>query len=184
MRVTKINSLDLPELEPYRNMRRPLEHRAQGIFVAEGEKVVHRLIESNLQIVSILLTLDWLEKYSNILDNRRVEKNIFVGEKSRLEQIVGYGLHQGIMAIARVPQSLDVLDISQRSSKPRLFVAVDGIANSENMGVIIRNCAAFGVQVLLAGKLRAILTSDVRSGIRWGPYSISLLPESINYRKH
>ena len=34
-----ITALDLPELAPYRTMRRPLEHERQGIFVAEGEKV-------------------------------------------------------------------------------------------------------------------------------------------------
>ena len=36
----KITSFDLPELQPYRTMRRQMEHREQGIFVAEGEKVV------------------------------------------------------------------------------------------------------------------------------------------------
>ncbi len=42
----RIDSLDLPELQPYRTMRRQAEHRQQGIFVAEGEKVVRRLLES------------------------------------------------------------------------------------------------------------------------------------------
>ena len=41
-----IESFDLPELQPYRTMRRQHDHRVQGIFVAEGEKVVRRLLES------------------------------------------------------------------------------------------------------------------------------------------
>lgn len=152
MRVTKIDSLDLPDLEPYRTMRRPMEHRAKGIFVAESEKVVRRLIESDLKVVSILLTQEWLDKYLSILNDRQVEHVVFVAEKSQLEQIVGYGLHQGIMAIGRVPEPLDVLDFVKRCPGPKLFVAVDGIANSENLGVIVRNSAAFGVQVLIAGE--------------------------------
>ena len=48
LRVDKVDSLELPELAPYRTMRRQLEHREQGIFVAEGEKVVRRLLESAL----------------------------------------------------------------------------------------------------------------------------------------
>ncbi len=152
MQVTKIDFLDLPDLEPYRTMRRPMEHRAKGIFVAEGEKVVRRLIESDLNMVSVLLTREWLDKYSSVLKNHQVEQGVFVAAKSQLEQIVGYGLHQGIMAIGRVPESFDILNFSKESLGPRLFVAVDGIANSENMGVIVRNCAAFGVQVLIANE--------------------------------
>jgi hypothetical protein len=49
--VQKIESLDLPDLQPYRTMRRQLEQRKQGIFVAEGEKVVRRLLESQLSVV-------------------------------------------------------------------------------------------------------------------------------------
>src|SRR6266576_1853754 len=53
--VRHITSLDLPELQPYRTMRHQAEHRDQGIFVAEGEKVVRRLLESDLKVISLLL---------------------------------------------------------------------------------------------------------------------------------
>ncbi len=152
MDITQIDSLSLPELEPYRTMRRTLEHRAKGIFVAEGEKVVRRLLESDLKVVSILLTRGWLNIYENLLENRQIENGIFVGEKSLLEQIVGCGLHQGIMAIGRVPEPVAIFDLLNKFPNPRLFVASDGIANSENMGVIVRNCATFGVQALIAGE--------------------------------
>ena len=55
LNVRRIDSLDLPELAPYRTLRRPTEHREQGIFVAEGEKVVRRLLESHFSVVSVLL---------------------------------------------------------------------------------------------------------------------------------
>ena len=42
LRVEKISSFDSPELQPYATMKRPLEHERQGIFVAEGVKVVCR----------------------------------------------------------------------------------------------------------------------------------------------
>ncbi len=133
-------------------MRRTAEHLKEGIFVAEGEKVVRRLVESNLQIVSMLLTEEWFAVYSDLLTSREIEDYIFVGDKSLLETIVGYGLHQGIMAIGRVPRETDVFAVAATSAKPKLFVALDGIANSENMGVIIRNCAAFGVNVVISGE--------------------------------
>jgi hypothetical protein len=59
--VKHITSLDGPELQPYRTLRRPMDHLKQGIFVAEGEKVVLRLLSSNLTVVSMLLTPQWYE---------------------------------------------------------------------------------------------------------------------------
>ncbi len=152
MRVERIDSLAMPELEPYRTMRRTIEHRRMGIFVAEGEKVVKRLVNSQLKIVSILMTERWLEKYSPLLANRDIEEAVFVGQKEMLENIVGYGLHQGIMAIGRVPEPHDVFSLNIDHGGPGLLVALDGIANSENMGVIVRNCAAFGVDAVLVGE--------------------------------
>ena len=58
----KIEAFDLPELQPYRTMRRQHEHRQQGIFVAEGEKVVRRLLESSFGVVSVLLPEKWLRE--------------------------------------------------------------------------------------------------------------------------
>jgi hypothetical protein len=62
-RIQKISSFDLPELQPYATMRRPLEHEGQGIFVAEGTKVVRRLLESRFAVVSVVLPEKWLEDF-------------------------------------------------------------------------------------------------------------------------
>jgi phosphoribosyl 1,2-cyclic phosphodiesterase len=51
--IQNISSFDSPELQPYATMRRPLEHERQGIFVAEGTKVVRRLLESRFADVLI-----------------------------------------------------------------------------------------------------------------------------------
>ena len=53
--VRKIESFDSPELQPYATMRRSRDHEQQGIFIAEGTKVVQRLLESNFTILSIVL---------------------------------------------------------------------------------------------------------------------------------
>src|SRR6058998_2826855 len=60
--IRHIASLDVPELQPYRTMRHQTEHRDQGIFVAEGEKVVRRLLESDLKVISLLLPEQWVRE--------------------------------------------------------------------------------------------------------------------------
>ncbi|MGI8964670.1 MAG: TrmH family RNA methyltransferase, partial [Limisphaerales bacterium] len=40
----------------------------------------------------------------------------------------------------------------ETARQPRLIVAVEGIASAENLGAVVRNCAAFGVHFLLVGE--------------------------------
>ncbi|HVN47765.1 MAG TPA: RNA methyltransferase [Bacteroidota bacterium] len=150
--IISITSLDLPALQPYRTLRQPVEHFRAGIFVAEGEKVVRRLIESDLEILSALLTPEWLEEYRSLFESHSQQCTVYVADKNILETIVGYNLHQGIMAMGKIPSPATLEDVVVRSSEPQLFVALDGLTNSENIGVAVRNCAAFGVQAVIVGE--------------------------------
>lgn len=151
--VRKIESLDLPELEPYRTMRRSAEHQEQGIFVAEGEKVVRRLLQSHFPVVSILLAEKWLAEYEPLI-RPRPEANlpVFVTEMRVLEELVGFPMFQGVLAIGKIPNRPSLAEVLQQCPSPRLFVAVDGITNAENIGTVVRNCAAFGTEALIVGQ--------------------------------
>jgi tRNA G18 (ribose-2'-O)-methylase SpoU len=50
---------------------------------------------------------------------------------------------------------LTVKQVLDKGSRPRLYVAVDGLTSAENTGVLVRNCAACGVGALLAGETSA-----------------------------
>src|SRR6266542_1000405 len=102
--VHKIDSLELPELAPYRTLRRPLEHREQGIFVAEGEKVVRRLLESNFTVVSVMLPEKWLREFEPLIRSRPEEIRAYVAEKRLLEQLTGFSMYQGILAVGTIPE--------------------------------------------------------------------------------
>lgn len=151
--VQRISSLEQPSLRPYRTLRRPREHLEQGVFVAEGEKVVRRLLASGLPTVSILLTEEWFDRISE--GHYKLPPDVFIGDKHLLETIVGFRMHQGIMAVGRVPTEKSLDDLVSSSAAPRLFVALDGLMLAENVGVIVRNCAAFGVQAILVGSTSA-----------------------------
>ena len=152
VRVQPIESLDLPELAPYRSMRWQYEHRKEGIFVAEGEKVVRRMLESEVGVVSLLLPQKWFEVYEPLLARRPEEIVVYTAEKELLEQMVGYSMYQGVLAIGKVPRLFTVDEVLRDFAKPLLLLAVDEIALAENLGGLVRNCAAFGVQALLVGE--------------------------------
>src|SRR6266404_9568418 len=117
-RVEKIDSLELPELQPYRTMRRQHEHREQGIFVAEGEKVVRRLLESKFIVVSVLLPEKWLGELEPLLRARSEEVRVFVAEKNLLERLTGFSMYQGLLAVGRIPSQPSLEEILGRSPRP------------------------------------------------------------------
>ena len=151
-RVEAINSLDLPELAPYRTMRRSAEHEAQAIFIAEGEKVTRRLLESRFSVVSVVLPEKHLEHFRPLLDARPEEFIVYLAEKSLLETLVGYSLFQGVLSVGKIPPPASLEDILAKSLRPRLLAAIDGLSNAENLGAVVRNCVAFGVQALVVGE--------------------------------
>lgn len=152
VRVQPVDSLDLPELAPYRTMRRPLAHREQGIFVAEGEKVVRRLLESPLTVLSLLLPEKWFREMEPLIRSRKEDFPVYLADRPLLEKLTGFSMYQGVLGVARVPAPATLEQIVRESPRPFLFVAVDGLANAENLGALVRNCAAFGVQALLVGE--------------------------------
>src|SRR5438445_174224 len=152
LRLRKIDSFDLPELQPYRTMRRQEEHKKQGIFVAEGEKVVRRLIESKLELISVLLPQKWLDALAPLLEARGEIVEVFVADKSLLETLTGFSMYQGLLAVGRVPAPGTLDQAIAKSVAPRLFAAVDKLSSAENLGALVRNCAAFNVAALILGE--------------------------------
>ena len=150
MEICRIDSLDSAELQPYRTLRRATEHIKQGIFVAEGEKVVSRLLDAQIEVVSLLLTEPWQEELGPSIEKRGVGNiKVWVAPKHLLESIVGFHLHQGIMAIGKIPRPVGFAEAVKSTTTPHLLVALDGLTNADNIGVIVRNCVAFGVNALI-----------------------------------
>jgi tRNA G18 (ribose-2'-O)-methylase SpoU len=158
--IVTVASLEAPGLEPYRTLRRQTDHFREGIFVAEGEKVVRRLLDSGLKVRSMLLTPEWR---ANLFDAGGKAGGgpgaftpgavIHVATKDLLEGIVGHNLHQGLMAVAETPAEAPLEDfLGLGEPGRRLFVAVDDLVNAENVGLVVRNCAALGADGLICGE--------------------------------
>src|SRR5689334_21353608 len=111
IKVEKITSFDRPELQPYRTMRRQLEQREQGVFVAEGAKVVRRLLESRFGVVSVLLPEKWFLELEPLLQARAESIQVFVAEKKLLERLTGFSMYQGLLAVGQIPQQPTLSDL-------------------------------------------------------------------------
>jgi tRNA G18 (ribose-2'-O)-methylase SpoU len=180
-RTEKISSLDLPALAPYRTMRRSAEHEAQGIFIAEGEKVARRLLESRFTVVSLVLPESKLTEYRPLLEARAEHVTVYLAEKPLLETLVGYSLFQGVLAVGKIPPPASLAEILAKSPAPKLFVAIDELSNAENLGALVRNCVAFGVHGLIVGETSS--SPFLRRAVRNSMGAIFQLPVvELNWR--
>ncbi|HTI68722.1 MAG TPA: RNA methyltransferase, partial [Candidatus Limnocylindria bacterium] len=153
--VEPILDFEDPRFAPFRNMRAQIDHLGEGLFIAEGEKIVRRLVESPHQVVSVLLPPDWQSEYEPLLAARSEAITLFVAPKSVLSQLTGFTLFQGVLALGRVPSSWSLPQLLQTLPAPRLFAAVDGVTNAVNVGLVTRNAVAMGVQALIVGETSA-----------------------------
>jgi tRNA G18 (ribose-2'-O)-methylase SpoU len=167
MRVHKLTAFDLPELEPYRTLRRRKDLERRRLFVVEGDKVVLRLLESPFPLVSMLLTEEWLKRIEPQLRRRSEPLDVFVATKDEIEEITGFSCYQGIKAVGRIHEPATLEAALRTSARPRLFAALDGLSNAENLGVVVRNCAALGVQALIVGETSGspFLTRAIRTSM-------------------
>jgi tRNA G18 (ribose-2'-O)-methylase SpoU len=169
-----VDSLDLPELAPYRTMRRHHDHVQQRIFVAEGDKVVRRLLESEFTVVSALMPEKWAHELAPLLMARPEDIPVFLAPREQLERIIGFSMYQGVMAVGRFPAPVPLESILQRSLRPHLLLALEGLTSAENLGVIVRNAAAFGVHALVVGETCS--TPYLRRSVRNSMGTIFKLP--------
>lgn len=149
MQIHRVTALNLPELSPYATLRQHQEHKRAGIFVAEGDKVVRRLLESDFGVVSVLLPERRLAEFELLVRARPENVSIYVMEIAELEKLTGFPFFQGVLAVGRIPRTHTLDSLLTQMARPHLFVAIDGLTNAENVGLIVRNCAAFGAQALL-----------------------------------
>jgi len=153
-KIIQVTSLDDPELQHYRIRRHTAELQRDGLFLAEGKHVVARLLTSKLPTLSVLTTesvIPWLKE--NVPPAELQSTNIFLASREFMSTLVGYDVQQPILALGKAP--IDVLPEIPASQERCLMVAVDHLTNPDNLGGIIRNCAAFGADLFISGESSA-----------------------------
>jgi tRNA G18 (ribose-2'-O)-methylase SpoU len=148
----QLDSLNAPQLNVYAGLRGKTL-RKDGIFIAESEKVVRALCASTFPVLSLLTTAQQLKKIRPYLEKKLAPRTpVYLLPKEEIEKLVGFSLHQGVMAASKIPKAKSLPRLAKTWRKPHLLVALDGVKDAENLGMIVRNCLAFGVDCLIIGK--------------------------------
>jgi len=143
-----IDSLDDPRVADYQHLADHQHMLDRGLFIAEGRLVVRRLIDlRQWSIESILLTPAAAENLHDVLP--LTDAPIYLVEQALMNQIAGFNIHRGCLALARRPQPA-TLDRIAAGPLARVLV-MEGVNNPDNVGGLFRTAAAFGVELVVLG---------------------------------
>ena len=146
MAILRVGDLDDSRLAGYRNVPDRDLLVQSGLFVAEGRLVVRRLIEGRrFAVRSVLVTDTALIPLKALLDTRH-ELPVYVVTQSVMNEITGFNMHRGCLALAERPRPCHWRDLMKDA---RRAIALERIGNADNVGSIFRSASAFGVDTVL-----------------------------------
>ena len=76
---------------------------------------------------------------------------VYVVNTELLRAVIGFTFHSGVMAIGRRKPSRDLAAVMDNAPARLTLVICPQIANTENMGALIRIAAAFGAHAMILG---------------------------------
>lgn len=151
MLVQRIESLEDPRVEDYRDIKDVRLRDEAGIFLAEGHLGVRRLLRSDrFRTRSAFLTETAFKALEDDFARLGAGMPIYVADREVLNRVVGFDMHRGCLAAGlrdRLPTCSALID--SLATGPRLLAVLENVANPENVGSVFRNSLAFGGDAVL-----------------------------------
>ncbi|MEE1939089.1 RNA methyltransferase [Streptomyces sp. TRM 70361] len=118
---------------------------AEGLFIAEGEKVIRRALAAGYRMRSMLLTPRWAEAMRDVTE--RVPAPVYTVSPELAEKVTGYHVHRGALASMHrrpLPSPAGLL-----ADGCGTVAVLEGLVDHTNVGAVYRSAAALGVGAVL-----------------------------------
>ena len=114
---------------------------AEGLFIAEGPKVVKELLEAKtLQVEELYAVKEWIDANKKLV----VKTNVIEITSPELERISQLAAPNQVLAIVKKPGADRTIH-----TKEKIVIALDTIQDPGNMGTIIRMADWFGIEQII-----------------------------------
>jgi tRNA G18 (ribose-2'-O)-methylase SpoU len=145
-----IESLDNPAIAPYRELKRSNLTRWSRRFIAEGDKVVLRLLASDFAVESVLAAQSFVPQVLPLLQSRPAT-HLLVAMDELVPKIVGFNFHRGLLACGIRRPNPTLEDLCPAGERPARIVVCPDVQGPDNLGQIIRTSCAVGVDGIVVG---------------------------------
>lgn len=151
--VVRIDDPDDPRLDDYRTLTDPALRKRyeaeRGVFIVESPLAVAALATSPHATAtrSLLVGEHRLERMAPVARVLAAHgAAVYTAPAAVLEATAGFALHRGVVAAVHRPEPTAPGALLDGA---RTVLAVEGVNDHENLGVLFRNAAAFGVDAVL-----------------------------------
>lgn len=117
---------------------------AEGLFIAEGEKVIRRAVGAGYRLRSLLLAEQRAEALTDVL--LATDGPVYVARPELLEQVTGFHVHRGALAAVQrrsLPSVPEVVATAHR------VVVLEDVNDHTNVGAIFRCAAGLGMDAVV-----------------------------------
>ncbi|MQS38634.1 TrmH family RNA methyltransferase [Streptomyces katsurahamanus] len=139
---------DDPRLRDYTGLTdvelRRRREPAEGLFIAEGEKVIRRAKDAGYEMRSMLLSAKWVDALRDVIDE--LPAPVYAVSPELAERVTGYHVHRGALASMQrkpLPAAEELL------TRARRVVIMESVNDHTNIGAIFRSAAALGMDAVL-----------------------------------
>ncbi|MGR8011594.1 TrmH family RNA methyltransferase [Streptomyces hypolithicus] len=143
-----IDDPDDPRLHDYTGLTdvelRRRREPAEGLFIAEGEKVIRRAQQAGYAMRSMLLSAKWVDVMRDVIDE--VPAPVYAVTPDLAERVTGYHVHRGALASMQrkpLPAPAALLATARR------VAIMEAVNDHTNIGAIFRSGAALGMDAVL-----------------------------------
>ncbi len=144
MNYIKIIDISVDELEIYHQLR-DAAFRSDNSFIADSPKVVNILLNSDIEVKSILATQEYYDEFRELVSSKNISK-LYLCSKAEMQRIVGHKIHHNCMMHGIRPKQVSLEDMGEQ------IIMLDVITSTENVGSIARSAAALGIDSYMLPK--------------------------------
>ncbi|MEU3775752.1 RNA methyltransferase [Streptomyces sp. NPDC032472] len=127
----------------------------EGLFIAEGEKVIRRAKDAGFEMRSMLLSAKWVDVMRDVIDE--LPAPVYAVSPELAERVTGYHVHRGALASMQrkpLPTAVEVLagagagESAGKGAGHRIAI-FEGFVDHANLGAAFRSAAALGISAIL-----------------------------------
>ena len=152
---TRISEADDPRIEAYRHVRdRDLrgDRSRPGLFIGEAPLIVEAMLEVPGMTRSVFVSESQADRMAALIrSSASPDTPLLVAASEVMNEIAGFDIHRGVLASGNRPdpETQTLERIMPSRDRPACILLCDGINNIDNIGLLFRNAAAFGVDAVV-----------------------------------
>ncbi|MFJ7264508.1 TrmH family RNA methyltransferase [Streptomyces globosus] len=146
-----VDDPDDPRLRDYTGLTdvelRRRREPEEGLFIAEGEKVIRRAKDAGFEMRSMLLSAKWVDVMRDVIEE--LPAPVYAVTPEVAERVTGYHVHRGALASMQRKPLPEPAELLAAGGPGRRIAVFEGFVDHANLGAAFRSAAALGIGAIL-----------------------------------